>query len=57
MDGVADLQAGQVDLEEFRDLVGAGAHGDLVADDVEHAAALDAGRCALVLEVHRHLRR
>ena len=55
MDRVADLEAGQVDLEILRDGVGLGAHRDLVQHDVEHAAALDAGRRRFVPEVDRHL--
>ena len=55
MDRVADLEAGQVDLEILGDGGRLGAHGDLVQHDVQHAAALDAGRRRFVLEVDRHL--
>ena len=55
MDGVADLEAGQVDLEELGDGGRLGTHRNLVHDHVQHAAALDARGGRLVLEVHRHL--
>ena len=40
MDRVADLQSGQIDFEMIGDCVGRAAYRDLVANDVEHAAAL-----------------
>ena len=43
---VADLEPGQVDIEMLGDGVGRAAHRNLVAHDVEHAAALDAGEAA-----------
>src|SRR3546814_6686184 len=52
---VADLQAGQIDLDVLRNGVSPAGQLDLVAHDVEHAAALDAGALILVDEVHRHL--
>src|SRR3546814_16733073 len=52
---VADLQAGKIDLEVLRNGVSPAGQLDLVAHDVEHAAALDAGALILVDEVHRHL--
>ncbi len=55
MNGVADLQPGQVHIEMVGDGVGRAADLDLVAHDIEHAAALQAGRGRLVEEAHRHL--
>jgi len=55
VDRVTDLEAGQVDFEDFRNRIGPGAQRDLVHDHVEHAAALDAGRGQLVAEAHGDL--
>ena len=55
MNRVADLEAGQVDLEMLGDGVGRAAHRDLVAHDVEDAAALEARGGGFVQEAHRHL--
>jgi hypothetical protein len=55
MDAVADLQALDVDDDGMRDLARLAHDIDVVAHDVEHAAALDAGRQPFVLEVHGHM--
>ncbi len=43
----------EVHGDEFRDRIGRAVELDLVAHDVQHAAALDAGRLVLVDEMHR----
>src|SRR5690606_26376483 len=55
MDRVADVEAGQVDLEVLGNPVGGNGHLDRVAHDVEHGALPEAGRLLLVDEVHRHV--
>src|SRR3546814_10037404 len=52
VNAVADLEAGEVDLEGMWDRVDRAEHLDLVAHDVEHAAALDAGTLLLQSEEH-----
>src|SRR5262245_5959733 len=52
VDGVADVEAGEVDDDLFRNLVGLALQADSVAHDVERAAALDARRSVVILEVH-----
>ena len=54
MDAVADIEAGQVDHDPLRDAVDRAEHLDLVAHDVEHAAAAQPGRLLLVDEDDRH---
>ena len=49
---VADVGAGKIDNDLFRNLVGLALQLNRVAHDVERAAALDAGRGFLVLEVN-----
>src|SRR5690606_27313459 len=55
VDGIADVGAGQVDRDELGNRVGRNVELDLVAHDVENAAALEAGRGFLVHEVHGHV--
>src|SRR5690606_21400358 len=57
VDGVAELGAGEIDLDGGGDRIGRNLRLDLVAHDVEQAAALDAGRLLLVEEVNRNLHR
>ncbi len=52
MDAVADVQPGQVDEDAFRNRIRPAPHLDRVTDDVEHAAALDAGAFLVVFEHH-----
>ena len=52
---VGDVEAGEIGDDLLRNVVDRRDHRDAVADDVEHAAAADAGRLALVDELHRHL--
>ena len=54
VDRIADIEAGDVDLDLVGDLVRVADQLELVADDVEHAAALEAGELFLVDEHHRH---
>ena len=49
---VADLRLGQVDLEAFGDAIGLRHHLDLAADDVQHAAGLQARAGVLIQEHH-----
>jgi len=51
----ADIEAGQINLEVGRDLIVGAGDLDVVAHDVQHAAALQAGRQRLVDEAHGHL--
>src|SRR5262245_42548093 len=55
MDRAADLQAFEAELELRGNGVSGARHLHLVADDVEHAAALQAGRERLVDELDRHI--
>ena len=55
VDRIADLEPGQVDLDLVGDLGRVADQLEVVADDVEHAAALDAGRRFLVGEHDRHV--
>ena len=55
VDRIADVEAGDVDRDLVGDLVGVADQFELVADDVEHAAALEAGRGLFVDEAHRHV--
>src|SRR5712664_96276 len=56
MDRMAHREAAQVDLDEFRQIVGQADDVELVQDVVHHAALLlDAGRILGVDEVQRHL--
>ena len=52
--GAADFETGEIDLEESRHLVVRAGDLDVVAHDVQHAAALEAGRERLVDEAHGH---
>ena len=52
VDRAADLEAFEIDLEERRDAVVGAIDLDLVAHDVEHAAALQAGRQRVIDEAH-----
>ena len=54
VDGLVDVQPGDIDLDGVGNVVGRADQLDLVAHDVEHAALLQAGRFALALEVHRN---
>ena len=54
MDRVADIEAGQVDVETLRDVVDAAMHLDRVTHHVEHAAATNAGALFFVDEGARH---
>ena len=54
---VVDVEAGQVDQDLLRDRVGQALDRNPVADDVEHAAAADARRGALVDELDGHVDR
>ena len=49
-----EIEARQIGAELLRDAVRIAIHLDRVADDVQHATALEAGTEALVLEMHRH---
>ena len=51
---IADVAAGQVDLELRRYRIRLAGHLDFVTHHVEHAAALEAGRLLLVEEHHGH---
>jgi hypothetical protein len=55
VDAVADVEPGQVELELLGDVVDAAQHLDLVADDVQEAAALDARALLFVDEDARHV--
>ena len=55
MNGIAKFEPGKVDQDLFGNEIGWTIEIDLVADDVEHAALLDAGRLLLISEVDRHL--
>ena len=55
VDRIADLAAGEVDHDLARDRVGRADQLQGPADDVEHAAALEARRLVLVDEAHRHV--
>ena len=55
MHGVADVQLLHIDHDGMRDIAGRAVHFDVVAHDVQHAAALDAGRQAFVREVDGHM--
>jgi hypothetical protein len=54
MQAIADVETGQVEFELFGDRVCRTVHFDLVTHDVQHAAALEAGRIVFIDEVHRH---
>ena len=54
VDRAADLPAGEVDLDLLRDVVGRAVKLDLVAHDVENAAALEPGRCLVIGEMDGH---
>ncbi len=51
---IADVEAGEADLDLLRYLGGVADQLELVADRVQHAAALQALRCFLVDEADRH---
>src|SRR5690606_33977059 len=55
VDRGAHVEAGQVDLDGFRDVLDGNGEVEVVVHDVEHAAALDARGCLFIDEVHRHL--
>ena len=52
--GVVDLEAGDVDLDELRNVVDRDLQVDGVGHDVDRAAALDAGRLFSAVDVQRH---
>src|SRR5690606_653161 len=52
VDGIADVRAGEVHGDGIGDRIGRAVELDLVTHDVQHAAALDAGRLVLVDEMH-----
>ncbi len=51
----ADILAGEIDGDEFRDRVGRAVQLDFVTHDVQHAAALDTGRLLFIDEVDRNI--
>ena len=51
---VIEVEVRQVRGELLRDVLGVGVDLDRVADHVQHAAALQAGAEAVILEMHRH---
>ncbi len=55
VDRLADVKAGQVDDDLLGDIVGRAKELDLVADDIENAARLEARRGFMVAEMDRHL--
>src|SRR6476469_3111388 len=55
MHAVADLEAGQIHVEMLRNGICRAAHFDLVAHDVQDAAALDAGGGRFVQEAYRDI--
>jgi hypothetical protein len=54
VDRIADFEAGQVDMDLVRDMRRIALDLELVLDDVEHAAALEARRFLVIVEAHRH---
>jgi hypothetical protein len=50
---MADLEAGDVDVDRLRDRVGRAHHLDMVGHEVDRAATLHAGRLVGILDVHR----
>ena len=57
MDGIADVEAGKVHLDEFGNGIGRHEQLDRMAHHVQDAAALQAGRGHMIDEVHRHVQR
>ena len=55
MDRIADIEALEADIDLFGDLRRIADKLEVVADQVKHAATLDAGRQFLVGEVDRHV--
>src|SRR6185503_6855500 len=51
--GVVDVDAGDVDVDRLRNVVGRANHLDVMRHDVDRAAALDAGRLLDIEHVHR----
>src|SRR5215217_545466 len=54
MNAVANLQAGEVHRDEFRNVVGRNVQFNFVTNDVENATGLDAGGLLFVDEVNRN---
>ena len=52
--GMADVELGNIDVDRFRNGVGRAHHLDGVGDDIDRAAALDAGRGLGAEHVHRN---
>ena len=50
--GMADVELADVDVDRFRNGVGRAHHLDGVGDDIDRAAALDAGRSVGAHDVH-----
>src|SRR6185503_619907 len=54
VDGAVDVEAGEIGFDRIRNVVSRAEHQHFVADDVQHAALLDAGRGVVVLEANRN---
>ena len=54
VDRIADLEAVERDVDLVRDVGRVADQLELVLDDVEHAAALEARRGFFIVEAHRH---
>jgi hypothetical protein len=55
VDGLTDVEAGQINDDLFGNAVGGTIEFDFMTHDVENAAGLETGGCLMIAEMHRHL--